>query len=190
MNNFQFSIFNFQSRSRGYTLLFAVLVAALVLGVAVFILEISTKQYELSASARDSMYSFYAADSGIECVALDQLYATSSSAINFTCGNDAVTWTVIPISDPNGIYKDDGYYYELDLNLQFSSPTCAVIDIVAFYSPQPNSYEHDITTSRGYNHCVNIGTSGAPNWVPDTSNPNTVERALQLSHTTAPPGSY
>ncbi|MES2216747.1 MAG: hypothetical protein V4481_05655 [Patescibacteria group bacterium] len=56
---------------RGYTLLFAVLIASLVLGVAVFILSISRKQYILSATARESLYAMYASDSGIECGALD-----------------------------------------------------------------------------------------------------------------------
>ncbi len=66
-------ILNTLHLKRGYTLLFAVLVASLALGVAVFILSVSRKQYILSAAARESMYSMYASDSGIECGALDPL---------------------------------------------------------------------------------------------------------------------
>jgi len=75
----------------GYTLLFSVLVAALALGVAVFILSVSTKQYELSVSARESMYAFYAADAGIECAA-----AAFSSG-----GLDAFADTLATSTDPD-----------------------------------------------------------------------------------------
>ncbi len=53
----------------GYTLLFATLIAALVLGVVVFIIGVARKQYLLSSTARDSIYSFYAAQSAMECMA-------------------------------------------------------------------------------------------------------------------------
>lgn len=51
----------------GYTLLFAVLVSALVLAIAISILSISKKEFLLATSARDSSTAFYAADSGVEC---------------------------------------------------------------------------------------------------------------------------
>ncbi len=54
---------------RGYTLLFAVITAALVLGVAAFIVGVARKQYIIAATTRDSVYALYAADSGIECIA-------------------------------------------------------------------------------------------------------------------------
>jgi hypothetical protein len=180
MNNLQSSIFNFQSRQRGYTLLFAVLVAALVLGVAVFILEISTKQYELSASARDSMYSYYAADSGIECVSLNNgVYSTTTPLASMTCGKSSsvpIHWT----SNSARYTDESGNYSELQFNLDFgqgssfnAADTCADVTIDEYYTTD-GTY-HDIVQSRGYNHCSSsLG--------PDTANPNTVERALQLSH--------
>src|SRR3989344_6514941 len=60
----------FKKKNKGYTLLFAVLTAALVLGVTVFILSVSRKQFILSTTARESTFAIYAADSGIECMAL------------------------------------------------------------------------------------------------------------------------
>ena len=79
------------SSSKGYTLLFAVIVSVLVLSIASFILSVSRKQAILSSSARDSVYAFYAADSGLECAAehLDVL-ATSSAPSIITCGNSAL----------------------------------------------------------------------------------------------------
>ena len=91
--NLEFKIFNLECKKandarltyrRGYTLLFAVLVASLVLGVAVFILSISRKQYILSSTARNSMYALYAADSGLECLtaaANNSLEALSTSTV-------------------------------------------------------------------------------------------------------------
>ena len=188
----------------GYTLLFAVLVAALVLGVAVFILGISTKQYELSASARDSMYSFFAADSGIECVALNSsggylgttnnVYATSTSDV-IQCGNTSTSVAYEPTrySPIQGISYPAYETYDTVsggnpanswFSLQFTDPygnkTCAQITIIEYFDS--SGYYHDVVQSRGYNHCT--GTNGNSTLGPDLTNPNTVERALQLSHST------
>src|ERR1035437_10536091 len=51
----------------GYTLLFAMIVASIVLSLCVSILTISRKEFALSSSATQSTNSFYAADSGIGC---------------------------------------------------------------------------------------------------------------------------
>src|ERR1700679_626641 len=58
---------------RGYALLFAVLVSAVVLGVGVSILNIARKEILLTAGAANSQYAFYAADSGYECAVYQDL---------------------------------------------------------------------------------------------------------------------
>jgi hypothetical protein len=58
---------NFTKSQSGYTLLFAVLTAALVLGIGAFILGLARKQFIISSTSRDSIYAFYAADTGIQC---------------------------------------------------------------------------------------------------------------------------
>ena len=187
-------------RSRGYTLLFAVLVAALVLGVAVFILEISTKQYQLSVSARDSMYSFYAADSGIECAASDSnwIYGPFSSTTDGTYNNATlacdgrhvqfpvpiatvsagledklnapVRQTTAIIDLPYTVNSLSGHYYE------FTTLECAVITYTTGWSISQNQ-PVTIIDSRGYNFCLKMPAGRGP----DTSNPNLVERALRLT---------
>ncbi|MDE2037758.1 MAG: hypothetical protein KGI69_00840 [Patescibacteria group bacterium] len=183
------------NRSDGYTLLFAVLTAALVLGVAVFILDVSRKQYELSVSARDSMYSFYAADSGIECVAEyggtnspnGDIYSSSTPPASVACGLSTVTsfpWTHVSDSS-HAKYANDTYnngYDETTFNIGFSGGTCAAVTIDEYYDSSLNYYDNIL--SSGYNKCVANG--GAVADQPDTSDPTIVERALQLSHTTAP----
>lgn len=51
----------------GYTLLFAVLIASLVLSIGLSVFNISMKEFILSSAGRESQFAFYAADTGIEC---------------------------------------------------------------------------------------------------------------------------
>lgn len=53
--------------NRGFTLLFAILVAILVLAVGTSIINIALKQVILSGAGRESQFAFYAANSGLEC---------------------------------------------------------------------------------------------------------------------------
>lgn len=77
-----------KSTSKGYTLLFAVIVAVLLLSIAAFILSVSRKQAILSSAARDSVYAFYAADSGLECGIEHLTELTTPGALpTITCGN-------------------------------------------------------------------------------------------------------
>ena len=58
------------SRKQGYALLVAILTMSLVTAVGFSILSISLKGFRLSVSERESVYAFYAADSGAECALL------------------------------------------------------------------------------------------------------------------------
>jgi len=51
----------------GFTLLFAVLVGSLLLTIGVAIFNITIKEVILSSQARESQFSFYSADTGLEC---------------------------------------------------------------------------------------------------------------------------
>lgn len=51
----------------GYTLLFAMIVASIVLALGVSLLTISRKEFILSSSATQSSDAFYSADSGLSC---------------------------------------------------------------------------------------------------------------------------
>ena len=83
--------------SKGYTLLFAVIVSVLVLSIAAFILSVSRKQFILSSSARDSIYAFYAADSGLECAVenLTALATTTNAPAPISCGGQSITFSHI-----------------------------------------------------------------------------------------------
>ena len=54
----------------GFTLLFAVLISSLLLTIGIAIFNITFKEVILASQARESQFSFYAADSGLECALL------------------------------------------------------------------------------------------------------------------------
>jgi hypothetical protein len=54
-------------KQKGFVILFAILVAAIVLAIAIGISNVAYKEILLSASARESHYSFFSADTGAEC---------------------------------------------------------------------------------------------------------------------------
>jgi len=177
------------SKQSGYTLLFAVLVSVLVLGVAVFISGTARKQYILSSTALDSMYSFYAADSGIECVAynskdpLSTITSSTSPASSFTCaGNPSISLSPSSYVTPTmqtSFPNTTGDQVEFNFNLGFYSGStrtgCAKVSIDIY--DDTSGTKNIIVQSRGYNICT--GSPGS--YGPDTSSPRTVERSLQWS---------
>lgn len=66
---------------RGFTLLIAVVLTAVLLSVGFALLDIAYKQIVLSSTARNSQYAFYAADSAMECALYwDQQHNAFSAA--------------------------------------------------------------------------------------------------------------
>ncbi|MEN9913180.1 MAG: hypothetical protein RLY66_588 [Candidatus Parcubacteria bacterium] len=180
---------------KGYTLLFAVIAASLVLSVGVFILGVSKKQFALSVAARESMYALYAADSAIECVAREYNYnialgsglspteedGTTSRAPTMECNNDTHQgevfaevaepdedlWsTSAPVIESSNMHIPLGYAGQIN-------PPCAVVTIA--YGTDTEGDSKARMEARGYNQCDSSG-------VPLLSS-RTVERALRLSTT-------
>lgn len=173
-------------RQSGYTLLFSVLTAALVLGVAVFITSVARKQYILSSTALGSLYSFYSADSGIECVALNPSVFGTTTSQTISCGG-ASTGTTFTYSHVSFMYGLNTYpASEGVFSLGFFSPGpnsqlwgCAVITIDQFKDNQ--GYDHRLIQSRGYNLCIPSGLSDRP-YLPDGQSPRITERGLRLDY--------
>lgn len=57
----------YQRRTRGFTLLFAVLISSILLAIGMGIFNIVYRELQLSALARDSTTALFSADAGIEC---------------------------------------------------------------------------------------------------------------------------
>jgi hypothetical protein len=172
----------------GYTLLFAVITATLVLGVAVFIVGVATKQYELSVQARNSVYSFFAADSGIECAVSPGNWTNSGGFASTTggtlrCAGGTATFAAVspvvisPSSIVTGTAANPVRQQQGTISLQYNNGTvitksCVQITLTTGLDPTANT-PITIIDSRGYNICTT-----AP--APDSSNTGTVERALRL----------
>ena len=54
--------------SKGFALLFSVLVSSLLLTIGLSIFSIALKELSISTASRQSIHAFYAADSGRECI--------------------------------------------------------------------------------------------------------------------------
>jgi hypothetical protein len=195
-----------KSWSGGYTLLFAVLVSAIVLGVAVSILNIARKELILTSGARESQFAFYAADTGYECAewydSNTDFFSTTTwqfsspqwvfgdGHANVQCNsltqNSPVNWTVtnspyqfeffVPISSTTG-----GPCADVIVTKQYQSVTLADGSVL------PNVLTTTID-SKGYNVGWNPN-AGVPDLVDgtrhgDCSTPSLkkVERALHIVH--------
>ena len=178
------------SQQRGYTLLFAVLTATLVLGVAVFILNVSRKQFILASTARDSMFAIYAADSGIECVAGNKAALSTTNPQPISCNtavnNQPVTpnFQSVPYTDSYGTVHADAKQAKFNFGFSYTDTGgttnaagkngCAVITVIEYQDTQDPTILDTIVDSQGYNFCdASFG--------PDTSNARTVERELELT---------
>ena len=156
-----------KANSKGYTLLFAIIVSTVVLSVAAFILTISRKQFLLASASRDSTVAFYAADSGIEC-AMEASYngnltpATAGQQIQLatavSCGSATpIKPNYISASPPSGIsnYNTSLPLSQATIPFPFGS-TCAVLTVTD--GTDSNGSHMTVIDSNGYN----VNCTGSP----------------------------
>ena len=168
------------SSQSGYTLLFAVLIAALVLSVAVFILGVSKKQFALAVAARESTFAIYNADSAMECLAYAYYngnLATSSPTSVYCNSTTSITtsWANPPTYDTGvtTLFASSPYITQSGpIIIPFSNGGCAKVTVTDGYDTSNN--HQTIIDSRGYN--LGDGTA-----CPKISS-QTVERALRLTY--------
>ncbi|MFA6273002.1 MAG: hypothetical protein WC673_00710 [Candidatus Paceibacterota bacterium] len=170
-------------KSKGFTLLFAVLIASVLLSVALAIFSQMYKTLLLSSASKESLAAFYAADSGVECVLYwdlkhdgfpDGIFATSSKSVDYkesdsiSCDDQEFTKTV------NGwlVTEKTSISATTNFNLSFTTggslPTEGCTEVTV--SKTVNSDETVFTTveSRGYNICAD--------------SPRKVERAVRVTY--------
>lgn len=97
------SAYGLATSSRGFTILFAVLIASILLAIGIAIFDITVRELRLSSVARESQFAIYAAETGVECALYwDSKYSGSSSAFAGSTDNSTqtifltsgTTWTV------------------------------------------------------------------------------------------------
>ena len=150
--------------SRGYTLLFAVLVASFVLGLSTSILTATRRQVILSATSHDSLYAVYAADAGVECARLYNPATTTSISV-ITCGNSSTVTSDWVAS--GGMYSSS-----FDTFFTGSTESCAKVTLQKSYDSLGNLISR--IESRGYS--FHDGSNCPAN------HPQVVERALRLTY--------
>ena len=164
---------------KGFALLFAVLVASVLLSIGMSIFNLTVKELLLSSSGRESQFSFYAADTGAECALYWDfkglyIFATSTdnrvpSPASADCIGQNIninpTVTVDPVS-PNA--SSASTKFELIIpNIQGEN-SCATVTVSKSFDSLTQIMS-TVVDSRGYNTCI-------------TTDPNRTERALRVSY--------
>jgi Tfp pilus assembly protein PilX len=189
-----------KENKRGFTLLFAILVAVMVLAVGTSIINISLKQVILSGSGRESQFAFYAANTGMECALFWDLNGTKLNAAGqaeyvfpppgaedllrtdteyFTCGN-----TNIINGNSSNSYTEDRW--QTSDNGQVStkvfkievSHTVPGVDIIE-YCAQVTVEKKYIDDAGSIQTTI---TSQGLNTCDPENNPRAVQRGLELQY--------
>jgi type II secretory pathway pseudopilin PulG len=180
---------------KGYTLLFSIIVASVVLSIAAFILSVSRKQFILASVSRDSTIAIYAADSAIQCAieAYSKANLATSTLVNgvvtprsatVNCNNESVSSAYVTANQGENFtlynLKNDATFRvektDPDQPLTFynSNDSCAFITVIQGYDATNNGHK-TIIEARGYSN--NYSPPCAPN---SPYNPRNVERAIRL----------
>lgn len=137
--------------NKGYTLLFAVLVASIVLSVGISILTISKKEFLLSSAARESITAFYSADGGLECAILHDndgvFIGDSTDPSQIVCmGNQATKFDGFG----NAVIGTNTFHIKMNDNTN----ACAIVTVqkdMRFDNELGQNIPVTIIESRGYN---------------------------------------
>jgi hypothetical protein len=152
----------FTQKKNGFTILFAVIVSALVLAIGISIANIVMKQLRIASLGRESQIAFYAADSGSECVMyydlIEQAFGTSSEsnasflAPTIDCfGQEAVV--IFDLEDATLTSATS----TIDIRDTTSSTgLCATVQIGKHDLDGDGYSDKTIILSRGYNRCDGV----------------------------------
>jgi hypothetical protein len=139
---------------RGFTLLFAVTVSAILLAIALGVADIAFKEVKFGTNARDTNEAFFAADSGVEYVLFQ----------------DKPGSTPYVLSPPNSMNM-----WGITLTgLGSTGKSCAIVSITKDGQTSPPDVFTTII-SRGYN-------TGGDDPSCASSNPDRIERELRVSY--------
>jgi hypothetical protein len=151
----------------GFTILYAILIATVVLTIGLSLLEVLTQQVSLSGAQRESGLSFYTADSGLECalywdISGDAFRVGSS----ITCdGNSPLPPGIITsgglISPPPP--PSDPFVNEEIYTFSVTFPQgCASLYVRKTVDPLTNNVSTTTMESRGYNTICPPAASAKP----------------------------
>lgn len=147
---------------RGFTLLLAVLISSILIAIGSAIFNIVSKEIVLSSAGRESQFSFYAADTGIECALYwdsKDAFSTSSPKSDIACGGAQVS-NYATAYDAGTLLRTTTFSFALGP----TSAPCTTVTVVKGGNPVTTS-----VSSFGYNTCV-------------LDNPLRLERAIRVQY--------
>ncbi len=160
------------SSTRGFTILFAVLIGSLLFSIGLGIAQLSIKEILLSSSGKESERAFFAADTGIECALYwdilqgkkEQVFPASSNDLgrpSIEC-NGVSEVPIVPVSETP---LDAVSSFTLTFARSATEPSGCVLVTV-----QKTLSGSTIIEARGRNDCE------------QRANPARVERALRVRY--------
>lgn len=149
-------------RSKGFVLLFVIVISSIILAVTLSIMNIALKEINFSASAKDTNDAFFAADTGAECALYYDRTAPANNAFTGTaimnCAGSNITI--------NGLSPIWNFVVS---GLGSNGKGCAKVTVDKSIPPRTN------ITSKGYNNGGSIpGTC--------IQGVNNIERQIELSY--------
>jgi hypothetical protein len=138
----------------GFTLLLAVLITSIILGISIGFSIFVLRELAISAIGRESQKAFFAADSGAECVLYWDLKQIPSAFSTTTTSSINCAGADYTVGGPSGISN---------FTLNFDNGSCASVTVDKTVYLQTRMYSY------GRNTC-------------DLTDPNRVERALDIAY--------
>ncbi len=164
-------------KQKGFTVLFSVIVSAIVLAIGISIANITLKQIIISSAGRESQIAFYAADSGAECAMYYDLKNTdifnlisAPSSDSISCFNNTAEDSIDfdrPIDGSAATTTFTIYFKDLTSGNQ--TQLCAKVSVGKHDFNSDGIADKTIIESRGYNVC-------------DSGNPRQLERGLEITY--------
>ena len=155
------------SPRKGIALLFAIMLSAIFLTIALGVLNISIKELNFSASAKDTANAFFAADSGVECA----LYNDRSDVNTFMSDT---TQKIECFSNMLVLNNNFPILSFIVPKLGSDGSSCAKVTVVKNYSnTDPPQLLSTKITSKGYN----VGGEDCSSFLT-----NQVERVLEVNY--------
>ena len=160
---------------QAFALLFAMLIASIMISIGLAIFNITVKEIALSGAGRESQFAFYAADTGLECGLYwdkQNVFPTSTesahNATGVSCGDVAITSAVNDPSEETLTSGKTVFYLSFE-----PRPYCAEITVIKTAAGQSIS---TVIEGRGYNAGYN-----SVNGRCDLNAPNKLERGIKVS---------
>lgn len=144
----------------GFTMLYAILLTVVVLSIGLSLLEVLVQQVSITGTARESLLSFSAADSGMECALyadkIDVFRQGGTAALPVTCSNTSFfcngsSITASKETPPSVPFSPSETVWTCKFEATLPAGTCAKVIIHKITDNITGDLSTTTIESRGYN---------------------------------------